>query len=170
MKPTRHNKMLGIAVGEKSMLVSEVQSISDAPQVTKAAEFTYPQGTTLAKDVPAIGAALGMFLKEHGFGARIAMFGLPAKWVLSKQKEVPALEDALLADTLRLQAESEFSTELGELVYDYAGVGGVAENVGGTASVLLLAVPKRYIDQVNQLAEAARVRVLAITPFSTAIV
>ncbi len=169
MKPTRQNKVLGIAIGEKSMLVSEVQS-ADTPQVTKVAEFTYPEGNTLAKDAAVIGAALGAFLKEHAFGARNAIVGLPAKWVLSKQKEVPALEDSLLADTLRLQAESEFSSELGELVYDYAGIGGAGGNVGGTTSVLLLAVPKRYIDQINALAEAARVRVLAVTPFSTAIV
>jgi len=161
--------MLGIAVGEKSMLVSEVHSASGTPQVTKAVEFTYPEGNTFAKDTPSIGAALGAFLKEHGFVARNAVFGLPAKWVLSKQKDVPALEDSLLADTLRLQAESEFSTELGDLIYDYAGLGATGDSAG-TTSVLLLAVPKRYIDQINQLAEAARVRVMAITPFSAAIV
>jgi hypothetical protein len=169
MKPTRQNKMLGIAVGEKSMLVSEVQSASDTPQVTKAVEFTYPEGNTLAKDAQSIGAAFRAFLKEKGFIARNAVFGLPAKWVLSKQKDVPALEDSLLADTLRLQAESEFSTELGDLIYDYAGLGATGESAG-TTSVLLLAVPKRYVDQITQLAEAARVRVMAITPFSAAIV
>jgi hypothetical protein len=161
--------MLGIAVGERSMLVAEVHTGSSGPEVIKAMEFTYPEGVTPAKDPAAIGSALGQFLKEKGFGARLAVFGLPAKWVLSKQKEVPAIADNLLADTLRLQAESEFSSELGELVYDYAGSGGANPSVGGTSSVLLLAVPKRYIDQINQLAEAARVRVLAVTPFSTAI-
>ena len=169
MKPTRHNKVLGIAVGERSMLVAEVHTGSSGPEVIKALEFTYPENVTPAKDPAAIGSALGQFLKEKGFGARLAVFGLPAKWVLSKQKEVPAIADNLLADTLRLQAESEFSSELGELVYDYAGSGGANPSVGGTTSVLLLAVPKRYIDQINQLAEAARVRVLAVTPFSTAI-
>jgi hypothetical protein len=168
MKPTRHNKMLGIAVGERSMLVAEVHATSEKSEVVKAAEFSYPEGLTPAKDAAAIGAALGQFLKDKGFSTRTAVFGLPAKWVLSKQKEVPALEDSLLADTLRLQAESEFSSELGELVYDYAGSGGTGGS-GGTTSVLLLAVPKRYIDQINQLAEAARVRVLAVTPFSTAL-
>jgi hypothetical protein len=169
MKPTRQNKVLGIAVGERSMLVAEVHSVGEGAQVIKAAELTYPEGSTIAKDAAAIGAALGQFLKEKGFSARNAVFGLPAKWVLSKQKEVPALEDTLLADTLRLQAESEFSTELGELVYDYAGSGAAGGSAGGTTTVLLLAVPKRYIDQIKQVAEAARIRVLAVTPFSTAL-
>jgi len=75
-----------------------------------------------------------------------------------------------LADTLRLQAEGEFSSELGELVYDYAGSGDSAPAaVGGTTTVLLLAVPKRYLDQISQLAESARIRVSAVTPFSTAL-
>jgi hypothetical protein len=161
--------MLGIALGERSMLVAEVIVATGGPEVVKAVEFSYPEGQTLAKDPAVLGAALGAFLKEKGFGARIAVFGLPARWVLSKQKEVPALQDNLLADTLRLQAESEFSSELGELVYDYAGTGGAAASAGGTTTVLLLAVPKRYIDQINQLAEAARIRVQAVTPFSTAV-
>src|SRR5258708_28643827 len=170
MKPTRHNKTLGIAIGERSMLVAEVHAGSDAPHVVKAVEFTYAEGQSLAKDPAGLGQALGQFLKEHGFGSRAAVFGLPARWVLSKQKDVPALQENLLSDTLRLQAESEFSSELGELVYDYAGgTGSETAGVGGMTSVLLLAVPKRYLDQIAQLAEAARVKVLAVTPFSTAV-
>jgi hypothetical protein len=165
MKPTRHNKVLGIAVGERSMLVAEVHAASGGPQVTKTGEFKYPEGVGL-KDGAALGAALGQFLKEEGFNSRLANFGLPARWVLSKHKDVPAVDEQLMTDTLRLTAPNEFSSELGELVYDFAGG---APTGGGTASVLLLAVPKRYVDQILQLAEAARVRVLAITPFSTAV-
>src|SRR5579862_4326436 len=101
MKPTRHNKVLGIAVGERSMLVAEVHAASGGPQVVKTGEFTYPEGVGL-KDGAALGAALGQFLKEQGFAARLANFGLPAKWVVSKHKDVPAVDDSLLADTLRL--------------------------------------------------------------------
>lgn len=162
--------MLGIALGERSMLVAEVHASSAGPQVVKAAEFTYPEGQNLTKDPAALGASLGQFLKEQHFGVRNAVVGLPARWVLSKTKEVPAIQDNLLADTLRLQAESEFSSELGELVYDYAGTGNAATaSTGGTTSVLLVAVPKRHLDQVSQLAESARVRVHAVTPFSAAL-
>jgi hypothetical protein len=165
MKSPRHNKVLGIAVGERSMLVAEVHAASGGPQVVKTGEFRYPEGVGF-KDPAALGAALGQFLKEAPFNSRLAIFGLPAKWVLSKHKDVPAVDEQLMADTLRLTAPNEFSSELGELIYDYAGG---APTGGGTASVLLVAVPKRYVEQISQLAEAARVRALAITPFSTAV-
>jgi len=89
MKPTRHNKMLGIALGERSMLVAEVHASSAGPQVVKAAEFVYPEGQQFTKDPAALGLSLGHFLKEQGFTLRNAVFGLPARWVLSKSKEVP---------------------------------------------------------------------------------
>jgi hypothetical protein len=165
MKPTRHHKVLGIAVGERSMLVAELHAASGGPKVVKTGEFRYPEGVGL-KDTAALGAALGQFLKEGPFNSRLAVFGLPARWVLSKHKDVPAVDEQLMADTLRLTAPNEFSSELGDLVYDFAGG---APTGGGTASVLLVAVPKRYIDQINQIAEAARVRVLEVTPFSTAV-
>ena len=156
--------MLGIAVGEKTMLVAEVHSTTGQPQVVKTAEFRYPEGTTL-RDAQAVGTAFNEFLKEQGFSARAALFGLPAKWVVSKSKEVPAVGAALLADTLRLQATMEFSADLGDMVYDYASAGSSA----GSTTVLLVAVPKKYIDQITQFGDAARVKPLAITPFSTAL-
>ena len=165
MKSPRHNKVLGIAVGERSMLVAEVHAASGSPQVVKTGEFRYPDGVGL-KDPAALGAALAQFLKDGPFNSRLANFGLPAKWVLSKHKDVPAVDEQLMADTLRLTAPNEFSSELGDLVYDFAGG---TPSGGGTASVLLVAVPKRYVDQISQLAEAARVRVLTITPFSTTV-
>lgn len=157
--------MLGIAVGERSMLVAEVHASGGGAQLVKTAEFRYPEGQTL-KDSQLLGQALGQFLKSEGFGSRTAIIGLPAKWVLSRAKEVPSIEDSLMSDTLRLTTSNEFSSELGELVYDYAGS---AVKGTTTTSVLLVAVPKKYIDQISQVAEAARVRVVAITPFSTSI-
>jgi hypothetical protein len=164
MKPTRNNKMLGIAVGEKSMLVAEVHATAGQPQVVKTAEFRYPEGQSL-KDVETLGAAFNDFLKAQDFSARTALFGLPAKWIVSKAKEVPAVGASLLADTLRLRAPMEFSADLGEMIYDYAN-GGTA---GGMTSVLLVAVPKKYVDQIAQFADVARVKALAVMPFSTAL-
>jgi hypothetical protein len=164
MKPTRNNKMLGIAVGEKTMLVAELHSTAGQPQVVKTAEFKYPDGLSI-KDTAALGNAFNDFLKAEGFGARNALFGLPAKWIVTKSKEVPAVGASLLADTLRLQAPMEFSADLGDMVYDYASSG----SAEGSTTVMLVAVPKKYIDQIVQFADSARVKPVAITPFSTAL-
>jgi hypothetical protein len=68
MKSPRHNKVLGIAVGERSMLVAEVHAASGSPQVVKTGEFRYPDGVGL-KDPAALGAALAQFLKDGPFNS-----------------------------------------------------------------------------------------------------
>jgi len=154
---SKHSKLLGIAVGDKSMLVAEVTS-SGGYAVTRLGQFHYPSGQSLA--VPeTLGQGLSQFLKSNGFTARKAVFGMPAKWVLTKAKEVPAADEATIASALRIQAEGDFSPELKDLVYDFAGSG----NTKQSSTVLLLATPKRNIDQINTIADAAKIDVVAIT-------
>ncbi|HEX8913165.1 MAG TPA: hypothetical protein VF796_12470, partial [Humisphaera sp.] len=102
------NKVLGLAVGERSLVVAEASRAGGAPRVTLAGTFAYPPGVSL--DTPAdLGKALAAFLKDKGFGARHAAVGLPARWVLSKAKELPPSDAATAAEALRLQVEGEFS-------------------------------------------------------------
>ena len=65
------------------------------------------------------------------------MIGIPAKWLVVKSKELPPADPALAADMLRLGAEGEFSSELRDLVYDYAGQPSAAKS----QTVLLMATP-----------------------------
>ena len=160
---SRSNTMLGIAFGEKSALLAEVTMSEAGPQLTRAGEFVYP--TAGFQDPPALGQTLSGFLKEKRFSTRSAVLGLPAKWVLSKRKDVPAADPQLVIETLRLQAETEFPSELKDLTYDFAGQPSATEN----GAVLLVAAQKRYIDQVTQTATAAGLRAAAVVPFSAAI-
>lgn len=155
----RANKMLGVALGERSILVAEVVAATDRCQVTRASELTYSGDATL-QNPAALGAALGTFLRKEGFAARTAVFGIPARWVLSKSKEVPPAAPAVAADLLRLQVESDFSPELKDLVYDYAGQVSPSE----PRTVLLVATPKRHIEQVSEIALAAKLNVQGVAP------
>ncbi len=155
----RPNKILGLAVGEKSILIAEVVNVADRRQVTRAGEFVYPTGITLQQPQE-LGAALGQYLKREGFSARSAIVGIPARWVLTKVKELPPVDPTMAADMLRLQAESEFSPELKDLIHDFAG----ESNAGHAAEVLLVATPRQHVDQIQALASAARIEVTAITP------
>ena len=152
------SKMLGVAVGEKSMLLAEVSASGGTYTVLHVGQFTYPAGKTLGES-EALGAALGQYLKSNGFGARRAVFGLPAKWVLTKSKEVPAADEATVSSMLRLQSESDFSPELKDMVYDYNGKSNAREE----STVLLLATPRKHIDQINAIAEAAKLDVHGVT-------
>ncbi|HWE93276.1 MAG TPA: hypothetical protein VG269_04820 [Tepidisphaeraceae bacterium] len=160
----RANKFLGLAIGERSILAAEVSRVEDRNQVTHAAEFVYTEGAGLQQP-EALGAALGEFLKREGFSAKAAVFGIPARWVLSKVKEVPPIDPALAAEMLRLQVEADFSPELKDLVYDYAGELSTAE----ARSVLLMATPRRHVDQALAIAQAAKINLSALLPTASAL-
>ena len=116
--PRKLGKVLGVAIGERSLLVAEVVA-GDRPEVKRLAEFVYPEGISPHKPEE-LGTALAEFLRENKFSAKSAVFGLPARWLVVKAKEVPPADPSTLANLLRLQAEGEFSSELKDLVYDYA--------------------------------------------------
>ena len=165
MKPSRLNKVIGLSLGEQSLLAAEVVAVADGrPAVRQLAEFRYPDGVTPAQPA-ALGAALAEFLREQKFTARHAVVGLPARWLIVKPKQVPPADPATLADLLRLQAEGEFSSELKDLVYDYAA----DATAGHPTSVLLIATPQRYVDGATAMCEAARLTATAVTPSAVAL-
>ncbi|MDB5304726.1 MAG: hypothetical protein JWM97_2275 [Phycisphaerales bacterium] len=146
------------------MLAAEVSLAQGASQITHAGEFTYPEGAGLQQP-QALGAALAEFLKREGFTAHGAVFGIPAKWVLSKFKEVPPVAPETAAEMLRLQVEADFSPELKDLVYDFAGESSPSQ----ARSVLLVATPQRHVDQARAIAEAAKLNLTAIIPTAAAL-
>jgi hypothetical protein len=156
--------MLGLAIGEDAVLVAELAG-GDSPKVRRLGEFAYPQGLSLEHDAPAVGRALGEFLQRQGFSGRTAVVGLPAKWLLVKPRELPPADAATAADLLRLQAEGEFSGELMDLVYDYAG----EASAGSATTVLLVASPRKQIEAVEALCAAAKLTVAAITASAVAL-
>ena len=161
----RANKMLGLAIGERSILVAEVSTAGETCQVTRAATFGYTETATSASSPQVLGEALGQFLKQEGYSSKAAIFGIPAKWVLTKSKELPPVDPALAADVLRLQVESEFSVEIKDLVYDYAG----QSSASAPSRVLLAATPLRHVELVQAIASAARLDIQGITPTTVAL-
>ncbi len=163
LKPSRLNKVLGLSIGERSMMVAEVVA-GDRPEVKRLAEMVYPDGVS-AQDAGPLGAALGEFLREQKFSAKSAVVGLPARWLVVKSKDVPPADPGTLADLLRLQAEGEFSSELKDLVYDYA-----ADTTDGQPRcVLLVATSRKYIDAAVAMCDAARLTAVAVTPSAVAL-
>ena len=151
------NKVLGLAVGERGVTACELTRAGAAARAS-AAEFVYPAGVA-ADDWAAIGKALGEFLRQHRIGARRAVVGLPLKWAVVKPKEVPPSSPQALQSMLRLQAERDFAMEPQDLVIEYAG----EASPNAQSTVLLLAVPRKRLDGVLKMAEAAGVKVEAVT-------
>ena len=152
-------------MGERSLLAAELVA-ADRPQVKRLAELVYPEGVSISQPAE-LAKILAHFLKDNQFSTRTAVIGIPLKWLVVKAKEVPPADEATLSQMLRVEAEAEFSTELKDLVYDYSGGGSAAGD--GSRAVLLMATPKKYIDAIEALCDAARLQPLTITPSAIAL-
>lgn len=162
--PLRKRKVLGVAVEENAVLAAEVQMTSDTLEITRSARFEFPQELSLQVPTP-LGKALGQFLRESGFTAKRVVIGLPAKWLTSREKDVPPASEASLAGILRIQAERDFSAISGEVTLDCTPRSGF----GKSQTLLLVAALRRRVDQVLAMAQAARLMPLSITSSVTAI-
>jgi hypothetical protein len=152
------SKLLGIAMGPQSLSVAELAAHGTDIRVARAAEFVYPDG--ISPDNPAqLGQALAAFLRKEGFGPRTAIVGLSAKWLMTRRHAVPPAPPRIAAASLRLYAEGEFSSELADLVIDFAG----QTRNDSTTSVLVIATGKSQIDRCQAVAKAAGLRLRAIT-------
>ncbi len=159
MRQIRPNKILGIAITQQSILVAEIVGTGDSRDLRHCAEFRFPDGT-MPENLAALGRPLAQFLKQNGFTAKQIVVGLPTNWLLVKSKEIPPSTAASAANILRLQAESDFSSELADLIYDYAG----QPDKRSARTVLVMATPRNRIDQITEMAQSARLSISAILP------
>jgi len=163
---SREKKVLGLAIGERSLFAAEVAAApapGGVPAVVRLAEMVYPPTLTPAQPAE-MGKALAQFLRENDFSARAAIVGIPAKWLVVRPKDVPPADPDTLAQMLRLEAEAEFSTELKDMVYDFAAGDGDAAR-----TVLLMGTPRRHVEAAQAMCAAARLRLLAVTPSAVAL-
>jgi hypothetical protein len=157
------SNVLGIAVSDQSITCAELVVRADRKSIRKTAVFTFPAELTLDKP-DAVGQALAVFLRSNGFSASRAVVGVPAKWVIASERDVPPASTEQVRGMLRLAAERLAATESGELVFDYAG-----EQQAKTGKVLLVAMLKKKFQQIEQAIEAAGLKIIAITPTALAL-
>jgi hypothetical protein len=155
---------LGLAIGERSVLAAEVSISRDGREVRRTGEFVFPAEITLDKP-DSLGNALAQFLRHSGFSASRAVIGVPARWLMAREREIPPAAPEVAASALRLQAERQFSPELKDLVFDYAG----RPDSKQATKVLLTAMPRLRLDAVVNMADAAGLRVLAVTSSTLAL-
>jgi hypothetical protein len=164
LKRTRRKKVLGLALGERSLLAAEVILAGEQPTVTAVGELAYPEGTSAASP-EGLAKPLADFLREKGFTARQVVIGLPAKWLVVRPKDVPPADAATVTEMLRLSAEADFPTDIKDLVFDFTGTLGDQQ----AKSVLLMATPRKYVDAALALCEGARLAPIAITSSGVAL-
>jgi hypothetical protein len=171
-----NKKWLGIAVGERSLTVAEVLGGAEAPPdphatirnptttTTRLAELVYSPTVTL-ESPQAIGELLQGFLREQSFSARAAVIGVPAKWLVLRTHEIPPTDAQTAAQMLWVHASASLTAELGPIVFDYSG----QNHADRATRVLLMGLQQRWLDRLTAMADAARLRVLAVTPTAGAL-
>lgn len=157
-------RMLGIAVDDGCLLVAELAVSGRRRTLRQAAEFVFPEGLSLGEPAE-LGKALGAFLRQHRFGARQAIIGMPARWLVVKEKALPPSDAAAFAKMVRLAAEQAFSGRADELTVDYAA----DAREGQGRAVVMVAAPAGRVRQVAELARAAGLTARAAMPTAMAL-
>ena len=167
-------RMLGLAMEERRIIAAEVQLSGQRAELRRAAEFNFPQGVSLDDPQP-LGKALGEFLRGHRFSAKNAVIGVPARWLLSKEKAFPpASASSLSCDRevamIRLEAERSFATDLDDLLLDYANGRETphrsVSTQGNGPRILVMALSRDKGDRLTAMALAAGLKPKALTASS----
>ncbi len=160
----RARKILGLAIEQRSILAVEIRLDGERFEVKRAAEFVFPEEVSF--DEPTrLGQLLRQFLREYRFVAKYAVLGIPAKWLIVREKNIPPTNADALAGILKIQAERDFSLDFNDLALDYSGEASSTEN----SSLLLVAALRRTIDQIVTTAQAAGLSVLSVTSSALAL-
>lgn len=165
-------KRLGLAFTDSGVMVAEVKANGRA-RVTAAVSVKFTSELNL-EHPGALGKHLYEVMRRERMSARRAVIGLPARWLMSRLKQVPPVEGEALSEMLRLTADRAFSADGNELLIDYipptpGTPGNAATAAAKEDGVLLLAALRKRVEQVRQAAEAAGLKVEAITSSTAAL-
>jgi hypothetical protein len=112
-----------------------------------------------------LGRELRRVLREAQAFAPRCVAGLPASCVVAREKTLPAADEASLRGALSIAAEREFASGGGDLAFDYT----CAPAESGSVSALLVAAPRKTLDQLEAMAKAAGLTITAVTPSAAAL-
>ena len=154
----RSSTFLGISLGDRLLSCAEIAVTGGKRVVRKLAAL--PLTDELSFDKPeALGSALSALLSQRKFSASRAVVGIPAKWLIAQEKEIPPAPEDQGRAMLRLQAERLGVSDSGEMVFDYAGRISADE----PNKVLLVGLLRQRLDQIEKVIESAGLTVGAVT-------
>jgi hypothetical protein len=104
-------------------------------------------------------------LRQKGFTASRVVVGVPARWLIAVEKEIPPTDPQQARAALRLQAERLAVAEHDELIFDFAGEADPRE----PRKVLLVGMLRQRLDRVERMMDAAGMSVAAVTSSALAL-
>lgn len=158
-------RVLGLAVGSESLTAVELAPLNGGAEACRAERFDFGDAHRLA-DPQKLGRALRPFLRQHGFTASRCVIGLDARSLTARDRPLPAGLGGQAAQALTLIVEREFASDLNKLIFDY--VPGESSRERGE-SALLVAAPRAAVEQLTAMAQAAGLKVEAVTSSTLAL-
>lgn len=156
-----HKKVLGVSVGDSSLIVAQVHASNAGGRVGKTGVFTFSAGQKWG-EAKALGEAFGAWLKGQGFATGHVVIGLPAHWTLVEARGVPQAAESVVQNVIRLQIEREYQPEGKEWVFDYVRYPR-PQGEEGLAQVALAATAISRLALLNEMAAAAGLKVKQVT-------
>jgi hypothetical protein len=154
----RSSSFLGMSVSDRSIACAEI-SVNGGKRIVRRLG-TFALGEDVSFDKPgAAGAAFLAFLRQKKFSASRAVVGIPAKWMIALEKELPPSGEEQARSMLRMQAERLAVSESGEMIFDYAGKADSSK----ANKVLLVGVRRQRLEQIEEMLDAAGIGIVAIT-------
>ena len=163
---TNRSTLLGVALTPTSADLAEVRRVGKGVKVLRRSTLRFTPGVDL--DHPAqLGDALAEHLQANGYTTRHAVIGLCPRWVLTRLKQVPPADRDAIRGIVNLQIERDFAGSASDMTFDY--LLGDAPAGSTDAPLVLAGVRKTVLDQAQQAAQAAGLRVESITPTAFAV-
>lgn len=159
----RSASYLGMAISDQAITCAELSPAggvrtAQRHSARRTATFVFPANASL--DTPdATGQALAAFLRQKKFSSSRVIVGIPARWLIAVEKELPPADDQQARAALRLQVERLAVAESGEVVFDFAGNADTRQ----PTRVLLVGMLKQRLERIERLMDAAGMNVVAVT-------
>jgi hypothetical protein len=160
----RASTILGLALADRRIACAQVKVGGDRPRVQRVAHFDLPADVSLAQP-EALGKLLGAFLKAQQFSASHAVVGVPARWLIAQERELPPSSPQEGMSVLRLQAERIALSDNKSLTFDVVG----QADPGGPSRVLLVGILQEQLDAIVRMCAAARLKLNGVTSTALAI-
>jgi hypothetical protein len=101
-----------------------------------------------------VGREIRNQLEAAGVRERTCVVGVPVKWLLTAQTELPALSAADAASLLQMEAEKGFHADATELQISHSG----CALANGKQQVLLTAIPMTHVVALEKVLAAAKLK------------
>ena len=156
---TKTRNILVLACNEDTIVFVQAHSVHDRYEIKQTATLKLPESVTW-ENTDQLGQTLRQFLRQQHLSARLALVGVPARWVVAKSVHIPPTSQDNVANVLEIQTEQAFSLNHQDLVFDYSG----RINATKPNEVLLAAMPRKRLEQIQTVAKIAGLHLLSVTP------